>query len=80
MTAYFQAAVSDPKERELARKDSREEITYWRKQGIRYLYARKIENYEEEMRLYGEIESEPWPAISFFAPKGNTLLRRRKDP
>ena len=59
MTAYFQGAVSDPEERKLARKNSKEEIAYWRQYGIRYLYARKNEDYEEEIRLCGEIESEP---------------------
>ena len=55
MSVFFRANVYDAKEREYARKHSREEISYWRKRGVRYFQKKDIADYHLQIQAFGEI-------------------------
>jgi len=55
MSVFFQAAVYDPKEREYARKSSKQLIAEWKKEGIKYLVAENTSEYAQQLQTYGEI-------------------------
>lgn len=49
-SVYFQAAVFDPRECELAREESRKLIARYRRHGITYVTEEAIYEYEQEQR------------------------------
>ena len=55
MSAFFQANVYDPHERECARKESRKLISEWKKHGVTYLRSEDIEDYSLQLSYYGEV-------------------------
>ncbi len=54
-SVFFQAAVYDAKEREYARKSSKQLISEWKKHGVSYLNAEDIGEYNQQLQTYGEI-------------------------
>lgn len=55
MSVFFQAAVYNPKEREYARKSSKQLISEWKKKGVKYLVAEDIGEYTRQLQMYGEV-------------------------
>jgi len=55
MTLYFLLAVYDPGEWELARKSSSKAISYWKRRGVRYLNIVDEQDYNQQLKEYGEI-------------------------